>query len=143
MKQKFLFLLFFFAAILASLNTAQAQRVFDFYKTDTITDQDTITVLTTQNGGPSNIDVPYYYSVNILSDSLSGANAGTVYLQVSNDRNGTVWYNAQTLTLDGATQQTALYEGILYARRMRVYIISPAGTRSTKVQVYGICKRVN
>lgn len=142
MKKNFIALSLLFAlALLAA--PAQAQRVFDFYKTDTITNQDTITVLTTQNGGPSNIDVPYYYSVNILSDSLSGATGGTVYLQVSNDRAGTVWYNAQTLTLNGATQQTALYEGILYARRMRVYIISPSGSQSTKVQVYGLCKRVN
>jgi len=140
MKQNFLFGIITMLMLAAA--PAQAQRVFDFYKTDTLTNQDTIIVTTAQVGGPSMLDVPYYYSVNILTDSLSGSNAGTFYLQFSNDRSGSVWYNAQTTTINGPTQQNVLYEGIVYARRMRVYFITPSGTRSTKVRVYGLCKRV-
>lgn len=139
MKQKFLF------ALLLGLLAAplvQAQKVFDITKVDTISNQDTIIVTTATSRGPVTMDIPYYYSVHILTDSLSGSNAGTAYLQVCNDRTGTNWYNVQTLTLDGATTQQVLYEGIAYARRMRVYFISPSGTRSTKVQVYGYFKKI-
>lgn len=96
-----------------------------------LTNQDTniVTLLNSNKGKSGN----WTYSVMIVSDSISGSNAGTVYLQVSND--GYTWYNAQTLTLDGATQQKTLYEGVLYAVRMRVYQITPSGTRVTAVRV--------
>lgn len=143
MKQKFLFgLLLAVFSIFAPAPEVQAQRYFDVIDIDTIANQDTIVVTTQNNGGPVIIETPYRYSVHVVTDSLSGANAGTVYLQVSNDRNGTVWYNAQSLTLDGATQQSALWEGILDARRIRVYYISPSGTRSVRVQTYASFKKL-
>lgn len=143
MKQKFLFgLLLAVFSIFAPAPEVQAQRYFDVSDVDTLTNQDTIIVTTANNSGPTLIDVPYYYSIHVVTDSLSGANAGTAYLQVSNDRNGSIWYNAQSLTLDGATQQSVLWEGILYARRARVYFITPSGTRSVRVQTYASFKRM-
>ena len=94
-----------------------------------------VTLLNSTKGKSSN----WQYSVMVVSDSISGSNAGTSYLQVSND--GYTWYNSQTLTLDGATQQKTLYEGVLYAVRMRVYQITPSGTRVTAVRVKAVMRK--
>jgi hypothetical protein len=83
---------------------------------------------------------PYLYSVYIQSDSISGANAGTCVLQVANDRAGVRWKTIQTLTIDGAAQQTALWEGTLYARRAKVVFTSPSGTRKTRVRLEAVLK---
>lgn len=125
---------------MAAANRAEAQRFFDLQSatTDTLTNQDTIIYTTT----PVMVDVPYYYSIHVKADSISGANAGTAYLQFSNHRSGTVWYNAQTMTIDGTGTDEALYEGILYARRVRVYFITPSGTRKVKPSVHGVFKRL-
>lgn len=119
--------------------TAQAQRFFDLQSAtaDTLVNQDTVIYTTT----PVMVDVPYYYSIHVKADSLSGANAGFAYLQFSNHRTGSVWYTAQTLTIDGSGSDEALYEGILYARRVRVYFITPSGTRRVKPHVHGVFKR--
>src|SRR5690606_8370206 len=90
MKQKFLF------AILALTiaTAANAQRYFDLIAptADTLVNQDTVIYTTATSGGPTIIDVPYHYSVHVKADSVSGANAGFCYLQVSNHRSGSVWY---------------------------------------------------
>lgn len=117
--------------------SASAQRYFDLIKADTLTNQDTL-IFTTS---PVLIDVPYYYSIHVACDSLSGATAGTAYLQVCNDRTGTNWYSVQSLTIDG-TLSEALWEGILYARRVRLYFITPSGTRSVQARAYGSFKRI-
>lgn len=124
--------------------SASAQRFFDIssLSSDTLTNQTTKTYGTTFSGGPAIIDVPYYYSIYAAADSLSGANAGTAKLQVCNDRTGTNWYTLQTLTIDGTSRSEALWEGIVYARRIRVYFDMPSGTRKVKPYVYGAFKRM-
>lgn len=122
--------------------SAEAQRFFDIQKVDTLTNRDTIILTTTQKGGPLNLDVTYDYSIHIRADSISGANDGVAYLQFSNDRTGSVWYTAQTLVMDGAVADEALWEGTVKARRVRVYCITPnATTRKIRVQCYGSFKR--
>ena len=125
--------------------TATAQRFFDIQSSgDTLVNRDTIIYLTTHNGGPLNIDVPYEYSVHVKTDSISGANDAVVYLQFSNHRSGSVWYTAQTLTSDGTGSDEALWEGTMKARRMRIYCITPNATaRRIKVHCYAIFKRTN
>ena len=138
----FLFSLVLFAtAVLAPTADMKAQRYFDLISpaSDTLVNQDTIIYTTT----PAIIDVPYYYSVYVAADSLSGANAGFAFLQFSNDRNGAVWHTAQTLTIDGTTRSAALWEGIVYARRVRIYFITPSGTRRVFPIVNASFKRVN
>lgn len=129
------------ALALCAAPEAQAQRYFDLISPagDTLVNQDTIIYATS----PVLIDVPYYYSIYAAADSLSGANAGFAYLQVSNDRTGTNWHTVQTLTIDGATRSAALWEGILYARRIRVYFITPSGTRRVWPIVNASFKRLN
>lgn len=138
--KRLLFLLVFLSTL---FNAAQAQKMFDIFDdNDTLSNQTTKTYLTTHNGGPALIDVPYYYSIQVYADSLSGSNAGTAYLQVCNDRSGTNWITLQSLTIDGTGTDSALWEGIVYARRMRVYYDMPSGTRKVRARVFGMFKRM-
>lgn len=118
---------------------AAQKRVVSIQNTgETLTNQDTAIYTTS----PSLLDVPYYYSIHVQSDSLTGANAGFAYLQVSNKTAGDVWYTTQTMTIDGTGTDEALWEGILYASRVRVYFITPSGTRTIRAKVFGTLKRV-
>lgn len=124
--------------------SASAQRFFDIQSAtaDTLVNQDTVIYSLNTSGGPASIDVPYYYSVHVKADSVSGANAGFAYLQVSNHRSGTVWYTLQTLTIDGSGTDEALWEGIGYGRKYRIYFITPSGTRRVKPHLHAAFKRV-
>lgn len=135
MKHLFALLLLVFVAF----QEATAQKYFDIIALgDTLTNQTTKTYTTS----PVLIDVPYYYSIHIAADSISGSNAGTAKLQVCNDRTGTNWYTVQTLTIDGTGTDEALWEGTLYARRVRIYYDMPSGTRKVRARVYGAFKRL-
>lgn len=132
MKRLLFFLSFTIALCAFAPQDAQAQRFYEqISDVDSLVNQDTVIV---------NLDYtfkrPFYYSVQIQADSISGANAGTAYLQFSNENaaSPTRWNTAQTLTIDGTTTSAALWEGILYARKARIYFISPSGTR--KVRLY-------
>lgn len=139
MKHAYFVFLFVMLLSLVATQRADAQRFFDLQSAtaDTLVNQDTVIYTTS----PVMVDVPYYYSIHVKADSISGANAGFAYLQVSNHRTGSVWYTTQTLTIDGSGSDEALYEGILYARRVRVYFITPSGTRRVKPHVHGVFKR--
>lgn len=134
--------------IMLSAVALSAQRYFDVQiTTDTLVNQDTLIVNmnTTKNGGPANLDVPYYYSIHVKADSISGSNAGFAYLQFSDQRgtSPTQWYTAQTLTIDGTGTDEAYWSGIAYARKVRIYFITPSGTRRVKPHVYASFKRLN
>lgn len=131
-------LLIVFGFLFFLLPAVQGQDYLSVRDSTVLTNQDTniVNLLTLSQGTKS----LWAYSVHVVSDSLSGSNAGTVYLQFTND--GSKWLNHSTsLTLDGATQQTQSWEGVLYARRMRVYQITPSGTRTTSVRVKAILKK--
>lgn len=133
MKQAILF--FLFAVLSAS---AFGQDMLIVSDSTRLTNRDTniVNLISTTN----NSRIRWEYSVHIISDSISGSNSGTVYLQASN--NGYSWYNLQTLTLDGAAQQFVSYEGPLYARRLRVYAITPNATaRVTAVRVRAVLRK--
>lgn len=103
-----------------------------------LTNQDTqITYLISLSQGTKS---PWSYSIHVVSDSLTGSTAGTVYVQFTND--GYTWLNHSTsLTLDGATQQTQAWDGTLYARRMRVYAITPSGSKTTNYRLKAVLKK--
>lgn len=135
MKPIFCILLFFAALAFP----ATAQRNFEPYNdTDVLTNQDTVTDLF-----PYLFKRPYYYSVQVQSDSVSGANAGTCTLEVSNENTPTKWSVLQTMTINDAGSDTALWEGIIYARRMRVRWITPSGTRVVNTTTNASFKAVN
>lgn len=104
------------------------------------------TILTNQDTHINNLitlsaatKAPWMYSVHIVSDSLTGSTAGTVTLQGTND--GVVWYTISSLTLDGAAQQSQVWTGTLYARRLRVYAITPSGSKTIRYRVKAILKK--
>lgn len=140
MKKIFLFIL------LLAAGSLTAQRFFDIQSitADTLVNQDTIIYTTNTSGagtGPAIIGAPYYYSIHVQADSVSGANAGFAYLQVSNHRSGSKWYTLQTMTIDGSGTDETIWEGILYAHRVRIYFITPSGTRRVKPHVHAVFKR--
>jgi len=133
MKNLILFSAFIAFFLLAGAQNAQAQRNYEDYNfgVDTLRNQDTII-----QEFQFLFKRPFFYSVQIQADSISGANQGFAYLEVSNDPQsvGRRWHRTQTLTIDGPGTDAALYEGVVYARRMRVYYISPSGTRRVAVK---------
>lgn len=130
--KKLLILFCFVAAFLATATQLSAQRNFeDEFLVDSLVNQETVI-----QEFPYTFKHPYYYSIFVRADSISGANAGTVLLQVTNDRaaNTTRWSTLETLTIDGPGSTTALYQGLIYARRMRLHYSTPSGTR--RVDLY-------
>lgn len=128
------------AFLIGSANTATAQRYFEEVSdVDSLVNQDTVIL-----NFAYTFKRPFYYSVQIQADSVSGANAGTAYLQFSNDKatSNTKWHTAQTMTIDGTGSDYALYEGILYARRARLYFISPSGTRRVNLYTFASFKQL-
>lgn len=95
---------------------------------DTLTNTDTITHTAKL------LSTVYYGSVQIVCDSLTGAPAGTAYLQGSN--NGTNWTTLQTLSLNGAGTYDAVWSlnpGV--TKYIRVYILG-TGTATIKCNAY-------
>lgn len=132
-------LLLIFTFLLFLLPGAQAQDYLQVRDSTVLTNQDTqITNLVTSSQG---LRYSWRYSVHIQSDSLSGATAGTVYLQGTND--GVVWHTLQTLTLDGAAQQNQVWNGDLYARRLRVYAITPSGSKTIRYRAKAFLRKTS
>lgn len=88
------------------------------------------------------------YSITVFADSISGANAGTVTLQVSNSEPSTVaaasrvWVTLDTDTIDGSADQTFHYTGELTEKCLRVVVTSPSGTRKTALKILAVVKAV-
>lgn len=116
------------------LQSAHAQGVITLSDSTVLTNQVTraVNLLSLAQGRAAAWD----YSVHVRADSLTGANAGTINLQATD--NGTLWYNVgSTITVDGpaASYDELTFTGTLCARRLRVYCVMPAGTRTTLVRV--------
>lgn len=118
--------------------------IFTSSGTDTLVASDTIIFEFTDAKGKSlDFTGRYEYSWVIKTDSISGANAGTIAVQIANDNdNSPVWFTTSTGTIDGPGTQLFSAEGTLRARRHRILITSPSGTRKTVVNAYGAAKRL-
>jgi len=131
-----LFLLF----LVLSVPAAKSQDWLLVRDSTILTNQDTdIVYLLSLSAGTKS---PWSYSVTVRADSLSGANAGTIYLQQTND--GSYWTNVgSSITVDGnaASYDELTWEGTLYARRLRVYAITPSGTRTVAVRLKATLKK--
>lgn len=85
----------------------------------------------------------YEYSFIIQTDSISGANAGTIAVQIANDNDTSpTWFTTSSATIDGAGTQLFSTEAMLRARRLRLFVTSPSGDRVTIVRVYGTAKKL-
>jgi hypothetical protein len=135
MKHLLLFLLLLFAA--TATVSAQGPRFRAFANTEVLTNQDTAIYDITSG----DFKWAATYGITVVTDSLTGANAGTVYLEYCDDPTGTYWVrDASSLTIDGAATQTIRWTGTLTARRLRVYFITPSGSRTTRVRCYASIK---
>jgi hypothetical protein len=147
-SMKFKALLFFFAFFCAAFVSAQsnASKVVPWVQNGDSLSENTTLAYELAIGGTFDKTKLWNYSVIVFADSISGANAGTVQLQISNDPAGTaspIWSNYGTAgTIDGTADQFFNYEGTLYARRLRVLITSPAGTRKTAIRLRGLFRQV-
>jgi hypothetical protein len=125
-----------------------AKGVLYSYKSsgmDTLTASSTITFQYTEGTREVDFIGLWDYSWTVKSDSISGAdNAGTVELQFSNSPQSAanpLWVTYDTEVIDGTADQFFIFEGVLYARRMRLLIKSPSGTRATVINVEGAVKK--
>jgi hypothetical protein len=114
--------------------------LFNFSQTDTLgASEELLVSFLDKKGAEVDFTRQYDYSILVTADSLSGSNAGTVNLQVSN---GNIWTTIDTDTIDGTTRQFFLYEGIIRARKLRVQVTTPSGAKSIALNVQASAKRV-
>lgn len=136
-------LFFVFVAFLFCLTLSAQDRLTDnteFYEFTVDTANDAESIYFTY---PNMLDGLYYYSWQIVADSLSGTTVGTCYLQESNTRAGTAYesLSGKTLTIDGVQSSTVL-TGTVYGARQRLKCTT-SGTQSTKISVYLAFKKIN
>lgn len=124
-----------------------APKVFTWVESgDTLGTSTTLTYEPVINGSTDKSKL-WAYDILVEADSVSGANAGTVTLQISNDPPGTlagnvIWFDLDSDTIDGSDTQVFHYTGTLYARRLRVVVTSPSGTRSTDIELRGVLRQL-
>lgn len=137
----------FILALLASVCLSArvgAQNWLPVSDSTIMTNADTnIVYFLTLNKGKTDL---WAFSIHILSDSLTGATAGTLLIQGTDD--GSTWYTLKdgagsnmTLTLNGAAQQSQVWTGTMYCRRMRLNCIT-SGTQTTRVRLKSTLKKV-
>lgn len=142
MKQLFVIL---FLAI-ASVSFAQGNRVLAVLTAaDTAAASETIYLYPL--GGTSwattgAIDYNAGLEFLVETDSLSGATAGTLTIEVAYDDAGTYNYAAGTLTLNGAAnQQLRLEDTDFLGRKIRAKLVNTGATQSNKIQGVLVVKR--
>lgn len=85
----------------------------------------------------------YDCAIQVQSDSISGANAGTVTLETSNDKTGSKWVTLQTMTIDGggaAATDEVMWEFGTAVYAVRVRTTTPVGARVTNLYVASFCR---
>lgn len=140
----FLALLFFAIGLSGQTNSAKGIIYTINADTDTLGTSTTLTYEFSEKGRA--VDFPtagWEYSFIVQADSISGANAGTVALQVSNSLGAStpVWVTIDTDTIDGSMAQVFTYDGVMRYRRIRVLVTSPSGTRRTDISIDAVAKR--
>lgn len=151
MKKLILALVLLSAALTLGAQTSPANgNFYHFAFIDTLNASESLTFQHTDRRTGRALDIPgdFGYSFIVRSDSISGATGGTVTIQVSNSSASVSAANAiwatigSTHTIDGATAQIFLSEGVVRARRIRVLITAPGGTQVTALKVQGALKRL-
>lgn len=140
----FLFAMLFAIGLSGQTNSAKGVIYTINTDTDTLGTSTTLTYEFQEKGRA--VDFPtagWEYSFIVQADSVSGANAGTVSLQVSNSLGASspVWVTIDTDEINGATAQVFTYDGVMRYRRIRLLITSPSGTRRTDIAVDAVAKR--
>mgnify|MGYP000246390332 CR=1 FL=1 len=152
-------LLFLFTLALLAFNaTAQTQQVASGYSSwtnqkntgaSTIYSRDTLINLDTIIVPLGSMIELRKLDVIIRCDSISGATAGTAYLQLANTGpnssltdNQVMWYNASSATLDGAGRTQYRLTADWSSGRARLFIVTPNSTaRRMMITYFAVAKR--
>lgn len=156
--KKLLFFLTLFAITVSSQLQAQSVSGFSFftnqrntgntiYSRDTLVNLDTIFVYLTPGNNAFSL---FKIDAILRCDSISGATAGTAYLQfagtgaglangqasktLTNDQ--VMWYNVSSVTLDGAGRTQYRLTGDLTSSRARLLILTPNSTARRMMITY-------
>jgi len=107
-------------------------KVTGKFEADTATDAETLTFTF-----PGLIHDLYYYSWQVVADSLTGATAGTAYLQETLYPSDSVFTNlsGKTLTIDGAGQSATFFTGTCYGGRQQVQVVT-TGTQTLRIRIW-------
>ncbi len=127
--------LLFFAIIISLTYSLVAQkRQTVSFTADTISTSSSVDTITFSAGSFS---TPVYYEWYLQADSLSGSTNATAYLQVAAP--GTSNYvTIETITVDGVLTTSRKTGDYLGAGAMRLRIIAPSGTQSTRVKASAV-----
>jgi len=108
----------------ANINTSTAV----YYDNDTLTDAGTVTQVPTDS-----LNYPFEYRIMIVSDSLSGATAGTTYIETRPyNTKGHMWTPVgSTVTINGGLTYAPI-TGTALSGHVRVRTVG-AGTESTRI----------
>lgn len=129
-----------------ALATAANSQVLFFAGTsvgDTLVNQDTATYYMVDNAIGHN-----YLAVTFGITLVSGTVGGTISYQVANPRTtGTsntavLWYTVSSQTITGSGQTLYYFGRDVWERRVRIQIITPAGTRRQAVRYEGRITKV-
>ena len=136
----------FLSILLAISLSASAQTTTGYLGPDTITAGQSATLYPVGTSWATNLqdlDKVVGLEVVVQVDSLSGATAGTAYVQYCYDDDCTITYNAATGTVNGVTTTLRTEDEIFNARKWRVVVTNTGATQSNKVQVvYSIKRRI-
>ncbi len=133
-------LIFLLALIITVAVSGQNTISYQLINSDTLTNTDTISGVY-----PGVISDDYYYSVQIVCDSLTGGPAGTAVLQQGDDLTPEKWTNitSMTLSLNGALIYQDLWEGGVtpfLGTKLRVYILG-TGTATIDCNAWLVLKK--
>jgi hypothetical protein len=129
--------------ILFSFGMVQSQDVirYQLATNDTLEDADTLSAVY-----PGIISGLYYYSVQVVADSVDGTPAGTINLQQGNHTTPEKWTNvgtAITLGTGAVLTQNKLYESTtpFLGSKLRIYVLH-SGTGKDAINAYLVLKKV-
>lgn len=127
MKQLLIFV--FALAGLGGLNAQSTNALASF--NDTISTSSSLDTLNHPMIKEHN--APFVWEVSVQADSLSGGTNATAYIQ-HKFKGSSRWTTVESITIDGV-QTISKKIGDVLGGMMRVYVLAPSSTQSTRVQI--------
>lgn len=144
-KSKISIVILSFALMMTSLTASAQTGIFrdfiNFARADTLVNAETQTVEFGDDRNAGDWPRLWTYSITVDHDSISGANNGNCFLQISNSAPSETaeWLTVATQILDG-TSDAFFFEGTLYARRIRLHTVK-SGTGRSAISYWAAFKR--
>ena len=126
--------------VLVNAQTTEWIRNFGDYKVWQIGPDTTFGADTLTYNFPAELTGNWQYNIQYVNDSIGGGTAGTLKLYVSNDPDASVSYVKETVTLNGATRQNALWTGTFSYPDMYIEKIT-SGTDTSIFRAWFVIKK--